>query len=166
MAPAVCNCCCDHPWMAHRECVVLFGKPGRSADDRCVTRGMRAWAPRVGPAAFPHPRPAVAREHPAPLGIDNLTLACAAVRWRHDQGREQSGGESLAPRAHASARGGSAGRGDSGRSGRARRLRHYLIFGRRDRRADREKLMKAIDDYVEEMTGDRTRLHAQNHKRG
>ncbi|MHC4040609.1 hypothetical protein [Bradyrhizobium sp. 23AC] len=41
------------------------------------------------------------------------------------------------------------------------RLRYYLIFGRKDFRADREKLMKAIDDYVEEMTGDRTRLHAQ-----
>ncbi|WP_441258984.1 hypothetical protein AB7008_15155 [Bradyrhizobium sp. 521_C7_N1_3] len=46
------------------------------------------------------------------------------------------------------------------------RLRHYLIFGRKDRSADREKLMQAIDDYVEEMTGDRTRLHAQNHKCG
>ncbi|MCD9111529.1 hypothetical protein [Bradyrhizobium japonicum] len=44
------------------------------------------------------------------------------------------------------------------------RLRHYLIFGRKDNRAHREKLMKAIDDYVEEMTGDWTRLHAQNHK--
>ena len=41
------------------------------------------------------------------------------------------------------------------------RLRHYLVVGRKDLRADREKLMKAIDDYVEEMTGDRTKLHAQ-----
>ncbi|MCP2132703.1 hypothetical protein [Bradyrhizobium ottawaense] len=41
------------------------------------------------------------------------------------------------------------------------RLRHYLVFGRKDGRADRDKLMKAIDDYVEEMTGDRTKLHAQ-----
>jgi len=40
------------------------------------------------------------------------------------------------------------------------RLRRYLIFDRRDHRADRQKLMNAIDDYVEEMTGDRTRLHA------
>ena len=55
------------------------------------------------------------------------------------------------------------GRGDLAELG---RLRHYLIFGRKDNRAHREKLMKAIDDYVEEMTGDRTRLHAQNHKRG
>ncbi|MCS3503750.1 hypothetical protein M2189_006733 [Bradyrhizobium japonicum] len=46
------------------------------------------------------------------------------------------------------------------------RLRHYLIFGRKDHRADREKLMNAIDDYVGEMTGDRTTLHAQNHKCG
>lgn len=46
------------------------------------------------------------------------------------------------------------------------RLRHYLIFGRKDHRADREKLMQAIDDYVQEMTGDRTMLHAQNHKCG
>ncbi|MFK4522161.1 hypothetical protein ABIF90_000142 [Bradyrhizobium japonicum] len=46
------------------------------------------------------------------------------------------------------------------------RLRHYLIFGRKDHRADREKLMKAIDDYVEEMTGDRTKLHVKNHKCG
>ena len=46
------------------------------------------------------------------------------------------------------------------------RLRHYLIFGRKDRRADREKLMSAIDDYVGEMTGDRTALHAKNHKCG
>jgi hypothetical protein len=38
---------------------------------------------------------------------------------------------------------------------------HYLIFGRKDHRADREKLMQAIDDYVEEMTGDRTALHAK-----
>ncbi|MFK4530926.1 hypothetical protein ABIF90_008907 [Bradyrhizobium japonicum] len=53
------------------------------------------------------------------------------------------------------------GRGDLAELG---RLRHYLIFGRKDNRAHREKLMKAIDDYVEEMTGDWTWLHAQNHK--
>ncbi|WP_426615392.1 hypothetical protein [Bradyrhizobium sp. McL0616] len=47
------------------------------------------------------------------------------------------------------------------------RLRRYLIFGRQARRGgDREKLMNAIDDYVGEMTGDRTRLHAKNHKCG
>jgi hypothetical protein len=47
------------------------------------------------------------------------------------------------------------------------RLRRYLIFGTQSRRGGiREKLMAAIDDYVEEMTGDRTRLHAKNHKCG
>jgi hypothetical protein len=47
------------------------------------------------------------------------------------------------------------------------RLRRYLIFGTQSRRAgNREKLMAAIDDYVEEMTGDRTSLHAKNHKCG
>jgi hypothetical protein len=47
------------------------------------------------------------------------------------------------------------------------RLRHYLIFGTQSRRGgDRQKLMRAIDDYVEEMIGDRTVLHAKNHKCG
>ncbi|MDI3563924.1 hypothetical protein [Bradyrhizobium sp. Arg816] len=46
------------------------------------------------------------------------------------------------------------------------RLRNYLIFKRRAGGADREKLMNAIDDYVGEMTGDRTALHAKNHKCG
>jgi hypothetical protein len=46
------------------------------------------------------------------------------------------------------------------------RLRHYLIFSRNDLRADCGKLMTAIDDYVEEMTGDRTQLHTKNHKCG
>ncbi|MCW2219498.1 hypothetical protein M2232_003030 [Bradyrhizobium japonicum] len=46
------------------------------------------------------------------------------------------------------------------------RLRRYLILGRRARGADAEKLRSAIDDYVEQLTGDRTRLHAQNHKCG
>ncbi|TYL83890.1 hypothetical protein FXB40_45650 [Bradyrhizobium rifense] len=42
-------------------------------------------------------------------------------------------------------------------------LRRYLICGKQARRGDdREKLMKAIDDYVEEMTGDRTTLHAKS----
>ncbi|WP_234685298.1 hypothetical protein [Bradyrhizobium monzae] len=40
------------------------------------------------------------------------------------------------------------------------RLRRYLILGRRAHGADAEKLRSAIDDYVEELTGDRTRLHA------
>lgn len=39
------------------------------------------------------------------------------------------------------------------------RLRRYLIFGRQARRGrDREKLVKIIDDYVEEMTGIGTAL--------
>jgi hypothetical protein len=47
------------------------------------------------------------------------------------------------------------------------RLRRYLIFGTQARRGgNREKRMNAIDDYVEEMTGDRTKLHAKNHKCG
>ena len=47
------------------------------------------------------------------------------------------------------------------------RLRRCLIFGTQARPCgDREKLMKAIDDYVEEMTGDRTTLHANNHSCG
>jgi hypothetical protein len=47
------------------------------------------------------------------------------------------------------------------------RLRHYLIFGTQARRSgDCDKLMNAIDDYVEEMSGDRTALHAKNHKCG
>ncbi|WP_234685557.1 hypothetical protein [Bradyrhizobium monzae] len=40
------------------------------------------------------------------------------------------------------------------------RLRRYLIFSRRAYGPDREKLQNANDDYVEELTGDRTRLHA------
>jgi hypothetical protein len=47
------------------------------------------------------------------------------------------------------------------------RLRRYLIFGTQSRRGgNREKLMAIIDDYVGEMTGDRTTLHAKNHKCG
>ncbi|MCD9825322.1 hypothetical protein [Bradyrhizobium japonicum] len=41
------------------------------------------------------------------------------------------------------------------------RLRRYLIFGRRTHGADAEKLRSAIDDYVEQITGDRTALHAK-----
>lgn len=36
------------------------------------------------------------------------------------------------------------------------RLRRYLIFNRRAYGADADKLRSAIDDYVEEPTGDRT----------
>jgi hypothetical protein len=47
------------------------------------------------------------------------------------------------------------------------RLRRYLTFGTQARRGgNREKLMAAIDDYVEEITGDRTALHAKNHRCG
>ena len=41
------------------------------------------------------------------------------------------------------------------------RLRRYLISGRRAHGADAEKLRNAIDDYVKELTGDRTALHAK-----
>ena len=41
------------------------------------------------------------------------------------------------------------------------RLRCYLIRGRRAHGADGEKLRNAIDDYVEQLTGDRTKLHAK-----
>lgn len=46
------------------------------------------------------------------------------------------------------------------------RLRRYLISGRRAHGADAEKLRSAIDHYVEELTGDRTALHAKNHRCG
>ncbi|MET4739639.1 hypothetical protein ABIF73_003778 [Bradyrhizobium japonicum] len=46
------------------------------------------------------------------------------------------------------------------------RLRNYLIFKRRAHGADAEKLQSAIDDYAEQLTGDRTALHAKNHKCG
>ena len=39
------------------------------------------------------------------------------------------------------------------------RLSHYPFFGRSSHGADAEKLRSAIDDYVGEMTGDRTKLH-------
>ena len=42
------------------------------------------------------------------------------------------------------------------------RLRRYLITGRRAHWADAEKLRGAIDDYVEQLTGDRTKLHARS----
>lgn len=42
------------------------------------------------------------------------------------------------------------------------RLRRYLIRRRRAYGADAEKLRSAIDDYVEELTGDRTALHAKS----
>ncbi|MGL9622410.1 hypothetical protein QRQ56_30995 [Bradyrhizobium sp. U531] len=45
--------------------------------------------------------------------------------------------------------------------GELERLRRYLVFGRKDGRANVDKLVRAIDDYVEEMTGDRTKLHAR-----
>jgi hypothetical protein len=42
------------------------------------------------------------------------------------------------------------------------RLPRYLIFNRRAHCADAEKLRSAIDDYVEQLTGDRTKLHAKS----
>lgn len=46
-----------------------------------------------------------------------------------------------------------------------RRIRHYLIF---DKKAGvpHQDLTKAIDDYVEKLTGDRRALHAPNHSIG
>jgi hypothetical protein len=44
-------------------------------------------------------------------------------------------------------------------------LRHYLIFKRRVH-IPYDDLSKAIDDYVEKLTGDRRTLHAQSHSIG
>jgi hypothetical protein len=46
-----------------------------------------------------------------------------------------------------------------------RRIRHYLIF---DKKAGvpYDDLTKAIDDYVEKLTGDRRALHAPHHSIG
>jgi hypothetical protein len=46
-----------------------------------------------------------------------------------------------------------------------RRIRHYLIF---DKKAGvpHDDLTKAIDDYVEKLTGDRRALHAPHHSIG
>jgi hypothetical protein len=44
-------------------------------------------------------------------------------------------------------------------------LRDYLIFKAKVRIPD-DDLRKAIDDYVEKLTGDRRTLHAQNHSIG
>lgn len=41
-------------------------------------------------------------------------------------------------------------------------LRHYLIF-KAMRTAGAEKLLEAIDDYAEQLTGDRRALHTRNH---
>lgn len=40
-------------------------------------------------------------------------------------------------------------------------IRHYLIFEARTRGFAHERLRNAIDDYAEEITGDRTALHAK-----
>jgi hypothetical protein len=44
-------------------------------------------------------------------------------------------------------------------------LRDYLIFKAKVRIPD-DDLRKAIDDYVEKLTGDRTTLHAPRHSIG
>lgn len=44
------------------------------------------------------------------------------------------------------------------------RLRDFLIKGKRP--GDARRLIEAIDDYVEQITGDRTTLHAKNHRCG
>jgi hypothetical protein len=41
-------------------------------------------------------------------------------------------------------------------------IRHYLIFEARNRGLAHERLRIAIDDYAEELTGDRTALHAKS----
>jgi hypothetical protein len=46
-----------------------------------------------------------------------------------------------------------------------RRLRHYLIFNKKAG-VPHHDLTKAIDDYVEKLTGDRRTLHGQNHSIG
>jgi hypothetical protein len=46
-----------------------------------------------------------------------------------------------------------------------RRLRRYLILGTRAREPA-DALIRAIDDYVEKLTGDRTSLHAPRHSIG
>jgi hypothetical protein len=46
-----------------------------------------------------------------------------------------------------------------------RRLRDYLIFKAKVR-IPHEDLTRAIDDYVEKLTGDRTALHAPHHSIG
>jgi hypothetical protein len=40
-------------------------------------------------------------------------------------------------------------------------LRDYLIFKAKNRGEARDRLVIAIDDYAEELTGDRTALHAK-----
>ena len=46
-----------------------------------------------------------------------------------------------------------------------RRIRHYLIFNKKAG-VPHQDLTKAIDDYVERLTGDRRTLHGQNHSIG
>ena len=46
-----------------------------------------------------------------------------------------------------------------------RRIRHYLIFGKKAG-VPHHDLTKAIDDHVEKLTGDRRALHAPNHSIG
>jgi hypothetical protein len=45
------------------------------------------------------------------------------------------------------------------------RIRHYLIFKTKVR-IPYQDLTRAIDDYVEKLTGDRTALHAPHHSIG
>jgi hypothetical protein len=46
-----------------------------------------------------------------------------------------------------------------------RRIRHYLIFNKKAG-VPHDDLTKAIDDYVEKLTGDRRTLHAPAHSIG
>jgi hypothetical protein len=46
------------------------------------------------------------------------------------------------------------------------RLRDYLIFKLQSQSVDRRPLMDAIDDFAEQITGDRRALHAKHHSIG
>jgi hypothetical protein len=46
-----------------------------------------------------------------------------------------------------------------------RRIRHYLIFNKKAG-VPHHDFTRAIDDYVEKLTGDRRTLHGQNHSIG
>jgi hypothetical protein len=43
----------------------------------------------------------------------------------------------------------------------ARVIRHYLIFEAKTRGSAHERLVSAIDDYADEITGDRAALHSK-----
>ena len=120
----------------------------------------------VDPLTSPHPRPPVARRPSEPQGIEDLRLdrekafvagmtktenraAAKAFRQQRDQERHKEW--------HAQA--------VAADLEELRRLRHYLIFNKKAG-VPHHDLTKAIDDYVEKLTGDRRTLHGQNHSIG